>query len=159
MRFLPPYAFLLKSLKNYSQDFKLDAKKEKIETHTIRRIEIKLLPFRRKTKRTCRQLQYLHGRIEIYPRTLKSCQKLMQEFGKVSFTTRQTSKSRADPRAASPKYEKNLKKSARANLKYFFTFSANRSIKLSPGPSIYKSCSNRCEPESAPANKMSIYLG
>jgi hypothetical protein len=151
-------SFVLKSLKKplYQRFLNWMLQKEKIQTDTIRRVEIKLLPFRRKNGNgLAGKCNTYIGRIQIYPRTLKSCQKLMQEFGKVGFATYVRLRARAAliHELLHLKYEKNEEKVRELTKRYSSIFSRNRSMKNSVGPSIYKILFRSDAAESLPSSK------
>jgi hypothetical protein len=154
-------SFVLKSLKKplYQRFLNWMLQKEKIETHTIRRIEIKLLPFRRKNGNgLAGNCNTYIGRIQIYPRTLKSCQKLMQEFGKVGFATYVRLRARAAliHELLHLKYEKNEEKVRELTKKYSSIFTRNRTMNNSVGPSIYKILFKSNAAESPPSSKQGV---
>jgi hypothetical protein len=134
---------VLKSLKKplFQRFLSWMLKKEKIETHTIRRVEIQLLPFRRKNGNgLAGNCNAYAGRIKIYPRTLKSCQKLMQEFGKVGLATYVRLRARAAliHELLHLKYQKNEEKVRELTEKYSSIFTRNRIPKNPVGPDVYK---------------------
>src|SRR4030066_700104 len=151
-------SFVLKSLTKplYQRFLNWMLQKEKIETHTIRRIEVRLLPFRRKNGNgLAGNCNTYIGRIQIYPRTLKSCQKLMQEFGKVGFATYVRLRARAAliHELLHLKYEKNEEKVRELTKKYSSIFTRKRSMKDSVGHSVYKILFKSGAVESPPSSK------
>jgi hypothetical protein len=151
-------SFVLKSLKKppYQRFLYWMLQKEKIETHAIRKVEIKLLPLRRKNGNgLAGKCNTYIGRIQIYPRTLKSCQKLMREFGKVGFATYVRLRARAAliHELLHLKYEKNEEKVRELTKKYSSIFTRNRPMKNSVGLSIYRILFKSDTAESPPLNK------
>lgn len=58
-------------------------RRENIEEHTIRDVQVRILPFRRKNGNgLAGNCDTNNGKIRIYPRTRKSCRKLVHELGK-----------------------------------------------------------------------------
>jgi len=58
-------------------------KKEKIEEQTVRAVQVKVLPLRRKNgKGIAGKCDTARGRIRIYPKTIKFCQVFKKKFGR-----------------------------------------------------------------------------
>ena len=135
-------SFVLKSLKKplYQRFLNWMLQKEKIQTHTIRRVEIRLLPFRRKNGNgLAGNCNTYIGKIRIYPRTLKFCQRLIQDFGKDGFASYVRIRARAAliHELLHLKYEKDERKVRELTKRYFSIFAHNRVTKDSHVSHIY----------------------
>ena len=115
-------------------------RKENIETQTIRKIEIRVLPFRRRNGNgLAGNCNTYIGKIRIYPRTLKFCQRLIQDFGKDGFASYVRIRARAAliHELLHLKYEKDERKVRELTKRYFSIFAHNRVTKDSHVSHIY----------------------
>ena len=78
-------SFVFKALKkpSFQKFLRWMLKKEKIEEQTVRAVQVKVLPFRRKNgNAVAGKCNTARGRIRIYPKTIKFCQIFKQKFGR-----------------------------------------------------------------------------
>ena len=78
-------AFVFKALKkpSFQKFLRWMLKKEKIGEQTVRAVQVKVLPVRRKNgKGVAGKCNTTQGRIRIYPKTIKFCQIFKQNFGR-----------------------------------------------------------------------------
>jgi len=104
-------------------------RKENIETQTIRKVEVRVLPFRRRNGNgLAGNCNTYIGKIRIYPRTLKFCQRLIQDFGKDGFVSYVRIRARAAliHELLHLKYEKDERKVRELTKRYFSIFARNR---------------------------------
>jgi hypothetical protein len=95
----------------------------------VRDVQVRVLPYRRKNGNgLAGNCKADRGKIQIYPRTLKFCRKLIQEFGKDGFISYVRSRARAAliHELLHLKYAKDEKKVRELTKGYFTIFTRNR---------------------------------
>lgn len=115
-------------------------RKENIEEQMVRDVQVRVFPFRRKNGNgLAGNCNTSIGKIQIYPKTLKSCQELMQEFGKDKFISYAGSRARAAliHELLHLKYANDEEKVRELTKEYFAVFTQNRPAQSSHVPSIY----------------------
>jgi hypothetical protein len=146
-------------------------RKENIEAQTVRKVEVRVLPFRRRNGNgLAGNCNTYIGKIRIYPKTLKFCQRLIQDFGKDGFTSYVRIRARAAliHELLHLKYEKDERKVRELTERYFSIFARNRVTKDSHISHICtilfktettekKSC--RRLPDSSPSSFLTSSLG
>ena len=78
-------SFVFKALKkpSFQKFLRWMLKKEKIDEHIVRAVQVKVLPFKRKNGNgVAGKCNTARGRILIYPKTIKFCQIFKQKFGR-----------------------------------------------------------------------------
>lgn len=132
IEFYQKYAsFVLRTLKKplFQKFLYWMMKKENIEAETIRKVEVRILPFKKKNGNgLAGNCNTYIGRIQIYPKTRKFCQKLMREFGKGSFAAYVRIRARASliHEMLHLKYEKNEIRVRELTKEYSLIFTRNR---------------------------------
>jgi hypothetical protein len=104
-------------------------RKENIEAQTVRKVEVRVLPFRRRNGNgLAGNCNTYIGKIRIYPKTLKFCQRLIQAFGKDGFASYVRIRARAAliHELLHLKYEKDERKVRELTKLYFSIFARNR---------------------------------
>jgi hypothetical protein len=122
---------VLKTLKRplFQKFLRWMLRKENIETQTIRKVEVKVLPFRRKNGNgLAGNCNTYVGKIRIYPKPLKFCQRLIKDFGKDGFTSYVRIRARAAliHELLHLKYERDERKVRELTKRYFSIFAQNR---------------------------------
>lgn len=132
VEFYQKYAsFVLRTLKKplFQKFLYWMMKKENIETETIRKVEVRILPFKKKNGNgLAGNCNAYIGRIQIYPKTRKFCQKLIRELGKDSFAAYIKIRARAAliHELLHLKYEKNETRVRELTKEYTLIFTRNR---------------------------------
>ncbi len=124
-------AFVLRTLKKplFQKFLYWMMKKENIEAEAIRKVEVRILPFKKKNGNgLAGNCNTYVGRIQIYPKTRKFCQKLMRELGKGSFVAYVRIRARAAliHELLHLKYEKNETRVRELTKEYSLIFTRNR---------------------------------
>jgi DNA polymerase III delta prime subunit len=115
-------------------------RKENIEEHMIRDVQVRVFPFQRKNGNgLAGNCNTSKGKIQIFPKTLKFCQKLMQKFGKDKFILYVRSRARAAliHELLHLKYANDEEKVRELTKEYFAVFTQKRSTQNSHISSIY----------------------
>ena len=116
-------------------------KKEKIKEQTVRAVQVKVLPLRRKNgKGIAGKCDTARGRIRIYPKTLKFCQVFKQKFGRNSFLFYAGNRARAAliHELLHLKYSADEKTVRELAQDYFFSFTQKQPAQSSKALTIYK---------------------
>jgi hypothetical protein len=115
-------------------------RKENIEEHVVRDVQVAVFPFRRKNGNgLAGHCNTDKGRILIYPKTLKFCQELMQECGKDKFKSYAGGRARAAliHELLHLKYAKDEEKVRELTREYFTAYAQNRPTQNSHTSGIY----------------------
>jgi len=115
-------------------------RKENIEEPMIRDVHVRVFPFQRKNGNgLAGNCSTNEGKIQIFPKTLKFCQKLRQKFGKDKFILYVRSRARAAliHELLHLKYANDEEKVRELTKEYFAVFTQNRSTQNSHVSSIY----------------------
>lgn len=135
-------SFVFRSLRrpSFQKFLRWMLRKENIEEHMIRDVQVRVFPFQRKNGNgLAGNCSTNRGKIQIFPKTLKFCQKLMQKFGKDKFTLYVRSRARAAliHELLHLKYANDEEKVRELTKEYFAVFTQNRTTQNSHISSIY----------------------
>ncbi|MCJ7431670.1 hypothetical protein MUO83_10740 [Candidatus Bathyarchaeota archaeon] len=128
-------------------------RRENIEEHMVRDVQVAVFPFQRKNGNgLAGHCNTNRGRIQIYPKTCKFCQELIQECGKDKFISYAGSRARAAliHELLHLKYANDEEKVRELTREYFAVFAQNRSAQNSQVPSIYNMIFRSEATENAP---------
>jgi hypothetical protein len=115
-------------------------RKENIQEHMVKDVQVAVFPFKRKNGNgLAGHCNTNMGRIQIYPKTLKFCQELMQERGKDKFKSYAGSRARAAliHELLHLKYVNDEEKVRELTREYFAVFAQNRPAQNSHISGIY----------------------
>jgi hypothetical protein len=115
-------------------------RKENIQEHVVRDVQVAVFPLKRKNGNgLAGHCNTNMGRIQIYPKTLKFCQGLMQECGKDKFKSYAGSRARAAliHELLHLKYADDEEKVRELTREYFAVFAQNRPAQNSHTSGIY----------------------
>jgi len=135
-------SFVLRTLRrpSFQKFLSWMLRKENIEEHMVRDVQIRVFPFQRKNGNgLAGHCNTNRGRIQIYPKALKFCQNLMQEGGKDKFISYAGSRARAAliHELLHMKYANDEEKVRELTREYFAVFAQNRPVQNSHVSSIY----------------------
>ena len=148
-------SFVLRTLRgpSFQKFLSWMLKKENIEEHMVRDVQVAVFPFQRKNGNgLAGHCNTNRGRIQIYPKTCKFCQELIQECGKDKFISYAGSRARAAliHELLHLKYANDEEKVRELTREYFAVFAQNRSAQNSHVPSIYNMIFRSEATENAP---------
>ena len=135
-------SFVFRSLKrpSFQKFLKWMLRREKIEEHMVRAVQVKVFPLRRKNgKGLAGNCDLSQGKIRIYPKTMTFCRAFKQKFGKPSLLVYAGSRARAAliHELLHLKYATDEKKVRKLAKEYFFTFTRNKASNSSQSLTIY----------------------
>lgn len=116
-------------------------RKENIEEQKVTDVQVRVLPFKRKNGNgLAGNCNADRGKIQIYPRTMKFCRKLIQEFGKDGFISYVKSRARTAliHELLHLKYAKNEPKVRELTKGYFAIFARNQRTYNSQVASVHR---------------------
>lgn len=148
-------SFVLRTLRrpSFQKFLSWMLRKENIEEHMVRDVQVAVFPFQRKNGNgLAGHCNTNRGRIQIYPKTCKFCQELIQECGKDKFISYAGSRARAAliHELLHLKYANDEEKVRELTREYFAVFAQNRSAQNSHVPSIYNMIFRSEATENAP---------